>query len=84
MTRHLPERRVTKQMKNNKASGSDGSPHEMYNHGGEILAHHLHDFIQKIWNPGEIPRELKDAMVVPISKNGDRADSVNFRGISLL
>ena len=73
-------RKAIAQMKNNKASGSDDIPSEIYKHGGEILTHHLHHLFQKIWNTEETPKDLKDVMVVTIFKKGDRADCDNFRG----
>ena len=63
-------------MKNNKASGSDSIPSEMYKHVGEIFL--------KIWNTEEIPQDFKDVMIITIFKKGDRANCVNFCGISLL
>ena len=72
------------QMKNNKASGSDGILSEIHKHGGEISTHHLHHLFLKIWNNEEIPQDLKDAMIITIFKESDRADCGNVRGISLL
>ena len=70
-------------MKNNKATGSGGIPSEVYKHGGEILAHHLHDLILKIWNAEEIHQELEDVMIVNIFKTGDMAACGNLCGIFL-
>ena len=36
-------RKAIKQKKNNKASGNDFISSEAYKHGGEIIAHHLHN-----------------------------------------
>ena len=58
------------QMKNNKASGTDGIPSEIYKHAGEILIDHPHQLFLKIWNTEEIPQDLKDVMIVTIFKKG--------------
>jgi hypothetical protein len=39
---------------------------------------------QSIWNKEELPEELKESIIVPIHKKGDKTDCNNYRGISLL
>ena len=74
-----------KQMKNNKASGPDGIPAEVYKAGGTLLTIRLHSLLENIWEKEEIPQALKDTSIVNIYKNkGDRPDGGNYRGISLL
>ncbi len=72
-------------LKHNKASGPDGIPAEILKHGGMNLLHRLHRFITTAWTSGKIPQQWKDANIVTIYKRkGDKADSGNSRGISLL
>jgi hypothetical protein len=40
--------------------------------------------INSIWNKEELPEQLRESIVVPVHKKGDKTDSCNYRGISLL
>ena len=71
-------------MKNGKAPGVDGIPAEIFKHGGDDLALHLHQLILLIWRTEEITSDLQDADIVKIFKKGDKSDCGNYRGISLL
>jgi hypothetical protein len=56
-----------------------------YKHGGTLTTSHLHGLFVSIWQQGEVPQELKDALIVHLFKNkGDRRNCDNHRGISLL
>ena len=37
-----------------------------------------------MWNKEELPEGLKQSIIVPIYKKGDKTDCSNYRGISLL
>ncbi|KAL7865124.1 hypothetical protein SRHO_G00103710 [Serrasalmus rhombeus] len=71
-------------MRDNKAAGSDGIPIEVLKKGGPDLLEHIHALFLKIWSEEKIPAQLRDALIVPIFKKGDKADCGNYRGISLL
>ena len=72
-------------MKNNKASGPDNIPAEIFKYGGPILRAQFHLLIQKIWDNEEIPRDLVDGIITTIyKKKGDRSICGNYRGITLL
>ena len=51
---------------------------------GPSLQTKLHLLFLKIWETGEVPKDLKDALIVTIFKKGSRAECGNYRGISLL
>ncbi|XP_062862816.1 uncharacterized protein LOC134324867 [Trichomycterus rosablanca] len=71
-------------MRNNKAAGPDGIPAEVLKKGGPDLLEHIHALLLKIWEEEKIPARLRDALIVPIFKKGDKADCGNYRGISIL
>ena len=73
------------QMKNKKATGTDGVPGEVLKYGGVELLKWLHRLLGKVWDSERVPQDWKDAIVVSIYKNkGPRNDCNSYRGISLL
>ena len=42
------------------------------------------NFLNICWIYGDIPKERRTAVVIPVHKNGDRNNPDNYRGISLL
>nr|VZH95819.1 unnamed protein product [Spirometra erinaceieuropaei] len=77
--------RAVQQLSSGKAPGSDAIPAEVYNHGGPQLMDHLTALFQEMWRQGEVPQDLKDALIVHLYKRkGDRQVCDNHRGISLL
>jgi hypothetical protein len=52
--------------------------------GWGALHSDIHKFIKLIWNKEELPQQWKESIVVPIHKKGDKTDSSNYRGTSLL
>ena len=48
------------------------------------FASSLYKLSLQIWETEEIPKDWKDAMIVPVLKKGRRKDCGNYRGISLL
>ena len=77
--------KAIRDLKNNKAPGSDGIPAKIYKHGGNTLLLRFYELFQVVWRDEEAPQEFKDASIVPIyKKKGDRAECGNYRGISLL
>jgi hypothetical protein len=71
-------------LKSYKSPGTDQIPAELFKAGGETLYSEIHRLICCIWNKEELPHHLKDFIVVPIHKKGDKTDCNNYRGISLL
>ena len=52
--------------------------------GGRKILSEIHKIIYSTWNKEELPEELKEPIVVPIYKKGDKRDCSNYRGTSLL
>jgi hypothetical protein len=65
-------------------SPGDQIPAELIQAGGETLRSVIHKVIKLIWNKDEFPHQLKESVVVPIHKKGDKTDCSNYRGMSLL
>jgi len=51
---------------------------------GRINRSENHTLINFIWNKEEFPEDWKESVTVPIYKQGDKADCINYRGVSLL
>ena len=70
---------------NDKAPGSDNIPPEAIKCGKPALLQPLYELLCLCWEEGAVPQYMRDATIVALYKNkGDRSDSNNYRGISLL
>ena len=70
--------------KSHKSPGIDVIPTELIKAGGRKICCAIHKLIISIWNKEELPKELKESILVPIYKKGDKTDCNSYRGISLL
>jgi hypothetical protein len=70
--------------KRHKSPGNDQIPIELIKAAGEILCSKIHKLICSIRNKEELIQQRKEYSIVPIHKKGDKTDSNNYRGISLL
>lgn len=73
-----------KRMPPGKSPGPDNIPYELIQHGGLLLKSRPFSLILRMWESEQVPKDLKDAVVITIFKNGDRRACGNYRGISLL
>jgi hypothetical protein len=71
-------------LKKYKSPGSDQIPAELIQAGGEIFLSAIHKLINSIWNKEELADPLKESVIVPVHKKGDKTDCNNYHGISLL
>ena len=68
-----------------KAPGIDGLPAEVYKYGGDQLLEKLTSLFTLCWSKGEVPGDLRDAVIVSLYKNkGEKSDCSNYRGVTLL
>ena len=67
-----------------KSSGPNSIPVKLLKISAPVIALHLVTIINKSFNLGIFPNDLKIAKVIPIFKSGSKADINNFRPISLL
>jgi len=70
-------------LKSHKSPGIDQIPAELIKIGGRAIRYKIHQLIICIWNKEELPEKLKESIIVPISKKGDKTDCSNYRGILL-
>jgi hypothetical protein len=52
--------------------------------GGETLRPKVHKCINSVWNKKELPDQLKELIIIPVCKKGDKPGCGNCRRISLL
>ena len=68
-----------------KAPGIDGLPAEVYKYSGDQLLEKLTSLFTLCWSKGEVPGDLRDAVIVSLYKNkGEKSDCSNYRGVTLL
>jgi len=76
-------KKVIRNLKNNKAAGTDGIHPELIKYGGDKLLNRMYEVVRQIWEEERIPEEWKETIIVPIHKRGDRDRCENYRGIAL-
>ncbi|GFS07644.1 craniofacial development protein 2 [Elysia marginata] len=57
------------QLKSHKAAGIDGIPPEIWKKGGVVLHGKLHELLVCCWEQGNLPQDLRDAVVITLYKN---------------
>jgi hypothetical protein len=65
-------------LKSYKSLGTDQIPAKLIKAGDETLCSEIHRLICSIWNNEELPQQWKESIIVPIYKNGDKADCKNY------
>ena len=65
------------------APGPDGIPAIMLKKGKNTICHILNEVFKTSFHQGDIPELLKKAFVIPIFKNGSKAEPANYRPVSL-
>uniref|UniRef100_A0A8D9F872 Craniofacial development protein 2 n=1 Tax=Cacopsylla melanoneura TaxID=428564 RepID=A0A8D9F872_9HEMI len=76
--------KAIKNLKNNKAPGSDNIPSELLKSGNGFLVEALTKLLNQVWKEEKVPREWTEAIIIPIHKKGDKLICENYRGITLL
>ena len=71
-------------LKNKKAAGADGVHAELLKNGGADVELLLHRMIERCWCSGKVPKNWRDAVLIPLPKKGDLRACDNWRGIALL
>ena len=71
---------AVEKLKSHQSPGIDQIPAELIKAGCRKICHEIHS----IWNKEELPDNLREYIIVPIHKKGDKTDCSNYIGISLL
>lgn len=77
-------KKAFERLKNNRCTGEDGIPAEVFKYGGETLLKVFHQLICRIWQTTSVPQQWKDALFIKLFKKGDPLLCGNYRGIALL
>jgi Reverse transcriptase (RNA-dependent DNA polymerase)/Endonuclease/Exonuclease/phosphatase family len=75
---------AVKRLKNGKSAGIDNIQPELLKSGGREMIKTLAHLCNIIWRTGEVPRDWRDGIIIPIPKKGNLGDCNNWRGITLL
>ncbi|XP_072048653.1 uncharacterized protein [Amphiura filiformis] len=75
---------AVKQMKDNKAPGTDDISSDVYKIGGAEIITQLTRLYNQILTEKKIPAAWKEAKIILLHKKGDKEDIKNYRPISLL
>ena len=70
-------------LKGGKAGGKNDVLPEMLKCCGANPLQHLVQLFHQVWRDGCVPKEWKDALIVPIPKKGDLIVCDNWTGMSL-
>ena len=62
--------KAIRNLRNNKAAGTDGIHSELIKYGGNKLLSRIYDLVRQVWKEERIPEEWKETIIVPsIGKN---------------
>ena len=68
----------------NKASGGNGIPAELFQVLKDDVVKVLHLICQQIWKTQQWPQDGKRSVFIPIPKNGNVKEGLNYRTIALI
>ena len=75
-------KKAMRNLKNNKAAGTDGIDPELIKYWGNRLLNRIYELVWQIWEEERTPAEWKERIIVPVHKKGDRDRCENYRGIA--
>ena len=73
-----------KSLQDGKATGCDGLPAELFKNGGDRMRECLHQLCRIMFTASEVPLDWLRGVIVPIHKDGDPTQPLNYRPITLL
>ena len=75
---------VIRTLKPNKSPGPDGIQYEFYKNAPNCFLKDLLHTFNFIFLHGEIPKDFKESIIIPLFKKGDPSLCSNYRGLSLI
>jgi len=75
--------RAMKRMLSGKYPGPDDISDKLIQQGGLLLKRHVFGLILIMWESEQVPKDLNDAFVITIFKNGDQNACGNYHGFPL-
>ena len=75
---------VLKGLQNNKASEAYSMIKEFLKYGGSEVRNKLLKTMNKNFEKGEVPNDLRKTLIKPLYKKSDKSGCRNYRGISLV
>ena len=75
---------AVEELSRQESLGRDEIPKELFKAVSRKFRYEIHKLIISIWNKEEFSEEWKESIIVPVYKKGDKTDSSNYGGISLL
>ena len=69
---------------NNKPSGGDGIPGELFQILKDDAVKVLHSICQQIWGTQQWPQDWKKSVFIPIPKKGNAKECSNYHTIALI
>ena len=76
--------RAIERLKSGKAAGDDQIVAEILKKGGDQVTQAVHSLCVKVWVEEKLPTDWTRGIIFPIYKDGDKKDTANYRGITLL
>ena len=76
-------KKAIRNLKNNKAAGTDGIHPELIKYRGNKLLNRIYALERQIWKEERIPEECTETIIAPVHKRGDRDRCENYRVITL-
>ena len=67
-----------------KSAGVDGIWNEAWKYANEKVREKLRKIINGIWKVKEWPKGWKEGIICAIYKNGEKAKTSNYRGVTLM
>jgi Reverse transcriptase (RNA-dependent DNA polymerase) len=77
-------REAIQRLKLGKTSGKDEIVSEVLKRGGDKVEYAVYLLCVKVWEEEKLPKDWTKGIICPIYKDGDKRDTSNYRGITLL
>ena len=77
-------KRTLKDLKNNKATGTDNIAAEVLKADVDVTACEMEKLFRVVWDTEEVPEEWKEGLIVKLPKKGDLTTCGNWRGLTLM